>query len=285
MTQANHIHLDEVFALLLKSINHKRQVWGLIEYGPQIIPLVVQILARTTNEELETLETQCLSAILSYWDSGPTLLFSRMLLFYRVPFKLVRLIKDPNHVSSPLLQPMISLVFRKLEEQARDFTHTDDDLLFSCMGKILEFDLLGTLIVHVLNLSTSSAFDATTGHSPQSSSSSTNSSLVFLLTKELYEKVHPIKEREDHHLSPGELLLKRLFVAFGKKFQGDLDAFLTDKARLRAWLIHRENSVTTRLGGMRRDEVVTESHDINFDVSESNTAITVVPLSPNPEQL
>ncbi|CAE6481044.1 unnamed protein product [Rhizoctonia solani] len=272
--------LDEVFALLLKSINRKRQIWGLIEYGPQMIPLVVQILARTTNEELET---QCLNTILSYWDSGPPLLFSRMLLFYRVPFKLVCLIKDRNQVSSPLLQPMISLVFRKLEEQARNFTHADDDLLFSCIGKILESDLLGILIVHVLNLSASSLFNETTGDSSQGSGPSIKSSLALLSTRELYKKTCPIIEREDNRLSPGELLLKRLFVAFSKIFKGDLDGFLAEKARLSPWFAHRESSITTRLDGMRHDEVTTESSDFNFDTGKGIAGITVVPCSPDPE--
>ncbi|KAJ1302796.1 hypothetical protein OPQ81_003103 [Rhizoctonia solani] len=250
----SHIQdLDEVFAHLLKSINRKRQVWELIEYGPQIIPLVVQILAETPNMELQT---QCLSTIVSYWDSGPTLLYSRMLLFYQVLPRLVQIIKDLNQAPSPILRPMISLVFRKFEEQARNFTHTDNDLLVSCMGRMLEFDLLGIFIAHALNLSASLVFDTTPDNSPEESGSGTKSSLTLLPTKTLYEKIHAVRKWEDDRLSSGQLLLKKLFVAFDERFKGDLDQFLTDKARLRVWLTHRENSVAAR-----RDEGAIEVND------------------------
>ncbi|CAE6407097.1 unnamed protein product [Rhizoctonia solani] len=267
--------LDKVFTHLLTSINRKRQVWELIEYGPQIIPLVVQILAQTPNTKLQT---ECLNTLVSYWDPGPALLYSRMLLFYQVLPKLVQIFKleDINRAHSPILQPMISWVFRKLEEQAKSLTHADNDLLVSCMGRILEFDLLETLIVDVLKLNTNSLLDIPE-NSPQ------DSSLASLLTMKLSDKTQVIKWLDNNQLSPGGLLLKKLFMAFDGRFGGSLEQFLKGKASLRKWLIQRESSATARQNGMGQDQASSEVSGVSISGDENNATNALG--SPNFEKM
>ncbi|CAE6481056.1 unnamed protein product [Rhizoctonia solani] len=56
--------IDEVLMHLLKSINTKRQSWGLEAYSPQIIPLVTQVLTQTKDAKLQI---ECLSFRPSYY--------------------------------------------------------------------------------------------------------------------------------------------------------------------------------------------------------------------------
>ncbi|KAG8712623.1 hypothetical protein FRC11_014664 [Ceratobasidium sp. 423] len=203
---------DEVLTHLLKAINPKRQSYELEEYGPQIVPLVTQMLVQTADIELQT---QCLSTIVSYWDSGP-LLYSRMQLFYQVPLKLLQIVKEKGRElpSNNILKPNISLVFQKMVEQANNFTPSDNRRLALCTDSVVRNDLLEILIgiVHVR--------DKIVSPRQQDGSSELESGLV--VETPLLKRVRgylkdkgPAPEREN-----GELLLKKMVETHSKhRFQ------------------------------------------------------------------
>ncbi|KAG8715099.1 hypothetical protein FRC11_005761 [Ceratobasidium sp. 423] len=199
-------NMDEVLTHLLKAINPKRQSYELEEYGPQIVPLVTQILVQTEDIELQT---QCLSTIISYWDSGP-LLYSRLQLFYQVPLKLLRIIKDKGRElpSNSILKPNTSLIFQKMAEQAGNFTQRDDGRLVLCMDSVVRNDLLEILIgiVHL--------HDKIVPPHPQEGSYEVGSGLV--VETPLLKRVRgylknkgPAPERES-----GESLLKKMVETY-----------------------------------------------------------------------
>ncbi|KAL5640380.1 hypothetical protein ACGC1H_007591 [Rhizoctonia solani] len=264
--------LDEVSTNLLKFINHKRQVQEFAQYGPQILPLVVQILARTNDIDLQT---ECLRTIESYWDTGPGLLYTRMLLFYQVLPKLVQMTKrdKDGQATSSILQSIISTVFKRVEKQAQYLTDTDGDLLVSCMGRILEFSLLGAFIDYVLNIS--SKIVKTPENSPENGSPSTKPSPVSLATEELYNKARVVMDWEDHTLSPGELFFKKLFQAFHQRLQEKkLSRFLAERAALRAWIVRHERSVAARRDAIEQNQAKFERDEVVVTVDEEGKQVS-----------
>ncbi|KAG8712342.1 hypothetical protein FRC11_000414, partial [Ceratobasidium sp. 423] len=197
-------HVDEVLTNLLKSINPRRQSWELEEYGPQIVPLVTQLLIQTTDIELQT---QCLSTVLSYWDSGPSLLYSRMQLFYEVPSKLLRIIKDKGQGLPSATIPKISLVFRKMGEQAKHFTSSDSERLTSCMDSIMRGDLL-EILVDIVHMN-----DKLGSSDPQDSNSEVKPKTITEVP--LLQRVR--EYLQDRAQENGELLLKKMIEAFDQR--------------------------------------------------------------------
>ncbi|CAE6442869.1 unnamed protein product, partial [Rhizoctonia solani] len=221
-------HMDEVFSHLLKCINPKRQSRELVEYGSQIIPVVTQILIQTADIELKT---ECLKTMISYWDSGPSLLYVRILLFYEVPAKLVQLIGnqvyDPDGqgenqsedkgksvvrtcLSDNIFLPAVSEIFRRMGEQVQHFNDSDNERLASCMRGIVHADLLWVFLdsLHMHD-------KLPTIHPQQDESSSPNTELnpntIMLRGVLLY------MEEASHQLSGEELLLKSMVAEYVKK--------------------------------------------------------------------
>ncbi|CUA72907.1 Mediator of RNA polymerase II transcription subunit 23 [Rhizoctonia solani] len=191
------LDIDRILACLLKSINPKRQSWDLEEYGPQIVPLVTQILIQT--EEFD-LQIECINTIISYWDSGPSLLYSRMQLSCVVPPKLLEILDDNPPAVRSTLEPKISFILQKMGEQAKHFTPTNDnETLATCMDIIMREDLFKALVkcVHV---------PEQTEFNPQISNESESNSISLLQSVREY--------LQDRNAENGELLLKKMIEAY-----------------------------------------------------------------------
>ncbi|EUC56640.1 transmembrane protein, putative, partial [Rhizoctonia solani AG-3 Rhs1AP] len=225
-------HMDEVFSHLLKCINPKRQSRELVNYGSQIIPVVTQILIQTADIDLKT---ECLKTMISYWDSGPSLLYVRILLFYEVPTKLVQLIADQvndpdksqsenqsegkgkcvarSSLSDNIFLPAVSEIFRRMGEQVQHFNDSDNERLASCMRSIIYVDLLWVFL-DSLHMHDKLPAIHTQRNESGSSYNESNPNTIML------RGIRSYMEGASHQLSGEELLLKSMVAEYDKK-QGE----------------------------------------------------------------
>ncbi|CAE6466996.1 unnamed protein product, partial [Rhizoctonia solani] len=204
--------IDGVLTRLLKSINPKRQSWELEEYGPQIVPLATQMLIQTKDIHLQI---ECLNTVISYWDSGPSLLYSRMQLFYEVPLKLLQVIKNITDLQPyPTLAPTISFIFQKIGEQTRHFnTPKDKQRLALCMDNVMSSDLL-EILIDILHISDKPEFlllRDTYNHPERSAKDKFNPGVQLLQILREYLRL-PTREGDN-----GELLIEKIIEAFDQK--------------------------------------------------------------------
>ncbi|KEP47207.1 putative transmembrane protein, partial [Rhizoctonia solani 123E] len=222
-------HMDEVFSHLLKCINPKRQSRELVNYGSQIIPVVTQILIQTADIDLKT---ECLKTMISYWDSGPSLLYVRILLFYEVPTKLVQLIADQvndpdksqsenqsegkgkcvarSSLSDNIFLPAVSEIFRRMGEQVQHFNDSDNERLASCMRSIIYVDLLWVFL-DSLHMHDKLPAIHTQRNESGSSYNESNPNTIML------RGIRSYMEGASHQLSGEELLLKSMVAEYDKK--------------------------------------------------------------------
>lgn len=150
---------DKIFVSLLKSVKNKRQIW--IDHGSLIILPIIQILAHTDSIELKS---ECLRTIIANWELGPSLLYSRILFSYDVPYKLVKLINDArvqNSEQQPVkvLRSIMPGFFENLAKQVETknqpnltTNHADREMLASFLEELLRHNLLETFVREALGL-------------------------------------------------------------------------------------------------------------------------------------